>query len=261
MTSQTRSDLAVSRHQKLREYLAGRVAATTGELAEHLGTSPVTIRRDLHMLEQLGVVERIHGGARLSAARPEVEEKFSVREHRNPAAKSRIGACVASLIQPGESITMNDGTTVMQVAQSLVELGTPCAATTNALNVALAMSDGDRIDVTVLGGLLRRASFGTYSPADDATSAINFDTAIIGVEAMDIDGGVYLDHQFDLAVARRMMSRSARVIIVADQTKWRRGRIHLAGWEDIDALVTDVSPPEIGVALKEQNVALIVGPD
>lgn len=260
MTSQTRTDFALSRQQKLREYLAGKVAVSTGELADHVGTSAVTIRRDLHALEQQGIVERIHGGARLAAARPEVQERFSVREQRNPSAKAAIGRCASALIQPGESIALNDGTTVMQVAQSLVRRGTACSATTNALNVALAMSAGDRVDVTVLGGLLRRSSFGTYSATEDSTAATNFDTAILGVEAMDA-GGVYLDHQFDLAIAQRMIARSARVIIVADSTKWGRGRHFFATWDRIDLLITDRITTEMRSGLRSQPTQLIAAGD
>lgn len=256
MSPSVRAEFASSRQQQLRQYLAGRDAVSTGELAERLGSSAVTIRRDLHELEKQGIVERIHGGARLAAARPEVEERFSVREQRNPAAKAAIGRCVADLVTPGESITLNDGTTVMQVAQSLVRRGIPCAATTNALNVALAMSDGDRIDVTVMGGLLRRASFGTYSATEDAASAINFDTAVLGIESMDADG-VYLDHQFDLAVAQRMIARSARVVVAADSSKWRRGRRLLAGWNAVDLLVTDRVRGELNAALDGLSTRVI----
>lgn len=260
MTGHARTDLALSRQQKLRAYLVGKTAVSTGELAEHVGTSAVTIRRDLHALEQQGIVERIHGGARLAATRPEVQERFSVREQRNPSAKAKIGRCAAKLIVAGESIALNDGTTVMQVAQSLVRRGTACSATTNALNVALAMSAGDRIDVTVLGGLLRRSSFGTYSATEDSAAAAKFDSAILGVEAMDANG-VYLDHQFDLAIAQRMIARSDRVIIVADNTKWGSGRHFFATWDQVHMLITDRARSDMRASLRSHGTQLIVAED
>jgi DeoR/GlpR family transcriptional regulator of sugar metabolism len=262
VTYQPHAEKAVTRQAMIRDYLTGRKAVTTHELAKHVGVSAVTLRRDLGVLEELGVIERVHGGARLAAPRPEVEEQFSVREHRNPDAKAWIGRCVAALVEEGESLAMNDGTTVMQVARAILDAETGCSVTTNALNVALVLSDGDRLDVTVLGGLLRRSSFGTYSPVDDGLVGISFDTAILGIESMDLDDGVHLDHQFDLVIARRMMARAARVVIVADSSKWsRRGRVRLAAWDDVDILVTDSCPPESRATLSRRGVEVVEPPE
>lgn len=247
-----------ARQARIQEYLSNRESATTRQIAEHVGISAITIRRDLHALEEQGVVDRFHGGARLAARRPEAEENFSARQRRNSEDKVRIGGCAAKLVRPGDSLVMNDGTTVMQAALAIRNMGIECSVTTNALNVAMALSDGDRLSVNVLGGVVRRVSYGTYSPAEDFLDGMNFDLAILGAESLNLEEGVYLDHEFDMVTARRMMAHSASVVVVADGTKWfRLGRRLMATWEEVDVLVTSSCPPETQTALESLGVEVI----
>ncbi|PFG31180.1 DeoR/GlpR family DNA-binding transcription regulator [Paramicrobacterium agarici] len=230
------------RHERIREYMASRAFVNIHELAIAAGTSEVTVRRDLRALEQRGVVVREHGGARLADDLTEAQERFTSRELRNPHGKSEIGQRAVSLIDRGEHVAMNDGTTVMQVAMALESRREPATVTTNALNVALRLSESDSIDVYVLGGLVRRASYGTYQPDSSVIDRLHFDTAVLGVESMS-KRGVTVDHPFDLAIAQAMIRQADRVVIVADESKWRRkGRMELATWDEIDVLVTDSAP-------------------
>lgn len=231
-----------ARHDRIREHLASRAYVNIHDLALTTGVSEVTIRRDLRTLEQLGIVARAHGGARLADDSTQAQELFAARELRNPDAKSAIGLRAAELIDVGEHVAMNDGTTVMQVAASLDQKHIPATVTTNALNVALRLSESELIDVYVLGGLVRRASFGTYDADTSSLDRLNFDTVILGIESMS-ETGITVDHPFDLAIAQSMIRRAARVIVVADASKWRRrGRMALAAWDEVDLLVTDTPP-------------------
>ncbi|MFD5663007.1 DeoR/GlpR family DNA-binding transcription regulator [Streptomyces hirsutus] len=248
------------RHGRLREILGDGGFMSTYELARAAGVSEVTLRRDLRLLEQMGVVVREHGGARLAAGRLEAAERFATRELRNPDAKTAIGRRASELVGPGEHIAFNDGTTVMQVANALLAAGTRVTVTTNALNVAMNLSEGSDIDVYVLGGLVRRASFGTYLPAQGALAGQRFDTAILGIESMD-ENGIALDHAFDIDIARAMIDRSQRVIVVADGSKCeRRGRLELTGWEEIDVLITDFCPDHLVGPLRRAGVEVLLTP-
>lgn len=248
---------AERRHERIREYLGERTFVSTHDLAQAVDTSEVTLRRDLRYLEQLGIVVREHGGARLVVDRLAAEERFAARELRNPESKAQIGHQVAAMIEHGEHVAMNDGTTIMQVALAIRATGVQITATTNALNIAATLSDSSTVDVYALGGLVRRASFGTYSPSADALDGQRFDTAVLGIESMSLDG-IALDHPFDLAIARAMIERSERVVIAADASKWhRRGRMDLAGWDAIDVLVTDTCPQNLRSSLAELGVQVI----
>lgn len=253
------ADTMEARHDRIRDYLSHCGSATTHQIAKHVGISPITIRRDLQLLQEQGVVDRFHGGARLAPPRPEAEENFSARQRRSASDKVRIGALAATLVRPGDSLVMNDGTTVMQVALAIRSSGRECSVATNALNVALALSEGDKLSVNALGGLVRSVSYGTYSPSEDFLSGMKFDLAILGAEALDVDEGVYLDNEFDIVTARRMIGRSARVAVVADASKWlRRGRRLMATWEEVDVLVTSTCPPATRAALEKLGVEVMV---
>jgi DeoR family transcriptional regulator of aga operon len=253
------ADTIEARRGRIREYLSNRESATTHQIATHVGISAITIRRDLQLLQEQGVVDRFHGGARLTPPRPEAEENFSARQRRSASDKVRIGALAATLVRPGDSLVMNDGTTVMQAALAIRDSGRECSVATNALNVALALSDGDKLSVNALGGLVRRVSYGTYSPSEDFLSGMKFDLVILGAEALDVDEGVYLDNDFDIVTARRMIARSERVAVIADGSKWlRRGRRLMATWKEVDVLVTSSCPPATQAALEKLAVEVMV---
>lgn len=241
------------RHERIRDYMASRTFVNTHELAIAAGTSEVTIRRDLRALEHLGLVIRDHGGARLAEDLPEAQERFASREFRSSEAKAAIGKVAASLIERGEHVAMNDGTTVMQVAVALDAQQQPATVTTNALNVALRLSESESIDVYALGGLVRRASYGTYAPDGSTLDRMHFDTAVIGIESMS-ERGITVNHPFDLAIAQSMIKQADRVVVVADGAKWQtRGRIEITKWDAVDLLISDVPPT--GDALKALSAA------
>lgn len=254
----TTRDVAM-RRARIRELLTSRSSATTAEIAKHVGVSEITVRRDLEALSRAGVIDRVHGGARIAASRPVVEENFSSRQQRHLEEKTRIGAAMARQIPDQSSIAMNDGTTVMQVGLALRESGKRCTVTTNALNVAVSLIDSANLEIHVLGGLMRRSSYGTYSPIDHSLPSMNFDLAVLGAESLDVHDGVHLDHEFDAVIARRMMERASKVAVVADGSKWSRsGRLRLAPWDEIDLLVTTSCPPDAKIELAKLGVDVVV---
>jgi DeoR family transcriptional regulator, aga operon transcriptional repressor len=239
------SPLPAARWQRIEEVLAQRGLVGTNELAQLTGVSAVTMRRDLDALTESGVLVRTRGGARLVKPRRELDEAFTTREGQMADEKRRIAVAAVNCLRPGEALGMNDGTTVMQVAQQITSRQIPLTVATNALNIALALVDSEFVEVTVVGGLLRRVSFGTYAPTEDALGHVRFDTVVLGIAGMDSATGIAMQHPFDSVSARRFIDRARRVIVVADSSKWNvSGYAHLAGWDEVDALVTDRSPPQ-----------------
>lgn len=251
--------MPAGRRRRIQEIVSERDLVSTDELAALVGASPVTIRRDLAELEGLGALERTRGGARLSRHTLAVEEVFAARERKHADEKRQIGEQTAELIRDADSVWLNDGSTVMQVARNLIRADREMMVATNALNVALALLEGPRIEVTVIGGLLRLTSFGTFWPNDNLMGSLQLDAAVLGVASLDPRAGVAMHHYFDVAVAERMMSRARRVIVVADSSKWgEQGRAHLAGWREIDALVTDGCPDGAAHLLGQHGVEVVI---
>lgn len=251
--------IPANRRRLIAQAILEREVVSTLELARHAGVSPVTVRRDLLALERLGILERTRGGAKLLARPLEAEELFAAREQTSAGAKRAIGEAAAALVRDGESAGMNDGSTVMQVARHLVAADREVFVATNAINVALALLEGKRIEVTVIGGLLRRTSFGTVWPTEALMGALQFDTAILGVDSMNPESGMAMHHFLDAAVAERMMRQAARVIVVADGSKWaRRGRAKLADWQAVDVLVTDECERGLHRQFEERGVEVVV---
>lgn len=247
------------RHRMIQEVLAKRKLVTTAELVRLLGASEVTIRRDLVALEEEGLLKRTRGGAKLLVRPLEVEERFAAREQKNAAAKRVIGELAAGLIQSGEAIGVNDGSTVMQFAKQLVTQNREVFVVTNALNVAIALLEGSQIDVSVVGGVLRRTSFGTVWPTDAMTEPFRLDTAVLGADGLDSDEGVAMHHPFDTAFAERLIRRADRVIVVADSSKWtQRAKATLCAWSNVDVLVSEECGEHMRARLRRQGVDVVV---
>lgn len=230
------------RRARLVELLAARGEVSVSDLAAEADVSEITIRRDLRALEMSGAISRTYGHAKSVAPRPAMEELFSQRELRQPEAKRAIGHTAAALLAHCRSLAMNDGTTILQVAQRLAEAEPAMSVTTNACNVALVLAGASTIEVRLEGGLMRRSSFATFNPDDDPT-APRVDAVVLGVESLEQDG-IHLGHAFDDAVARRFIARARRIVVVADATKWeQRGAILTCPWDAVGDLVTDSPVP------------------
>lgn len=254
--------MPASRQRRIQEIVSERGLVSTDELAELVGASAITIRRDLAELEALGALERTRGGARLLRHTLAVEEMFAERVRKRAKEKRRIGQRAAELIRDVDSVWLNDGSTVLQVARHLVRADREVVVATNALNVALALLEGPRIEVTVIGGLLRLTSFGTFWPNDSLMGSLQLDAAVLGVASLDPIAGVAMHHYFDVAVTQRMIDRAHRVIVVADSSKWSElGRAHLANWERIDVLVVDECPPDAAERLAAHRVEVVIASD
>lgn len=251
-------DAVAVRQARIIDLLTENGELHVADLAVDVGVSEITVRRDLRKLAARGAIKRSHGGATSAPPRLVVEELFSEREFKRPDAKQAIGLAAAGLLTDARAIVMNDGTTVMRVALELAASPLQRAVTTNACNVAVALASGTSIEVSLEGGIMRRSSFATFSP-EESQGGGRFEAAVLGVEALGADG-IYLGHQFDDAMARRFITRSARVMIVADSSKWSvRGRYKTADWDAITDLVTDALPPmDVRAALEASSVVVHV---
>jgi DeoR family transcriptional regulator, fructose operon transcriptional repressor len=229
--------LVESRRRRLLELISRRGFATLDELTKSLGVSESTVRRDLEALDLAGSVKRTHGGAVYSG---EVRTMPAFEDRTQTAAveKRAIGKAAAALIEDGDTVLLDGGTTTYEVARAL--LGRRIQVVTNSLPIAQLLASSQQTDLILIGGYVYPRTGVALGPLAIATmQGIRVGRAILGAGGIVADG-VYNSNLLLVETERQMMACGQEVLIVADHTKF--GRLALArlcGLDQINQLVTD----------------------
>jgi DeoR family fructose operon transcriptional repressor len=248
---------AEERHKRIADYLQKVEFASLEELAKHVDASVSTVRRDLTTLEATGAMKRTHGGARLLAP-PTDEFIFSARDTHQLEEKEAIGRACAELIQPGQSVIMDAGTTVYHVARHLEEKAPHVI--TNSLPVANLFGAANRLEVVVTGGVIYPRLGVLVGPlAVEAFTKLHADVAIMSGGGIALEG-VSNSHGLLIDIQRAMIHASHKVIFCFDHTKFgRQSVLPLCGLDCIDTIVTDSQAPrELVNQLRKKSIEVIV---
>jgi DeoR/GlpR family transcriptional regulator of sugar metabolism len=256
MTGQKRQPM--SRRNSLRRELTLRGAATVDELCAALGASPATIRRDLSALEEDGVIERGYGGATIRTISP-AEEDLAIRELQDVEAKRALASVAISFIKPHNTIFINDGSTMMILAQEIAALDIELFIVTPAVNVGNILATNPAITVCLLGGYIRRTSLATGGPfTESMLDMISADLAILSCDAFTLRDGMCFQHAEDAAIAKKMTARAAESIALVTGSKFeRRARISGVAPGDLAAIVTDNPHHPTPAKLAQSNIRII----
>jgi len=230
------------RQSRILEVVARDGEATVDALAVEFDVSAETIRRDLAQLATSGALQKVHGGAR--RLRLHAEGSFQERMSEDAAAKEIIAQKLAQVIQPGDTLFMDTGTTTLFCAEALAGVA-ELTVITNSIRVAQALSRGaGHARVFLLGGDYAFDNAQTRGPiALDQIDRFHADHAVLAVAAVDPAGGAS-DADFDEAqVARRMIANATNVIVVAQAAKLGRKAAHrICRLDEVDMLITDMVP-------------------
>jgi DeoR family transcriptional regulator, fructose operon transcriptional repressor len=255
--------LPAGRKAQLAAYVAEAGQVTVGRLAERFGVSIDTIRRDLDQLSAEGVLVRTYGGAVSLSTVSRVDRAVNVRLNLQAAEKEKIAALAASLVANGSTIMINGGTTTLAVARHLHNHRDLTVATNNLL-VPPALSPSVIRDLYFFGGAVRSVTLATIGPvtlraAGGSELDLRCDLALIGVGAVSVDAGYSTSNLGEAAMMREMMSRAARVAVLADSSKFgRRFFAQISELGTADYLITDSSPaPDLLEALSANDVEVI----
>lgn len=245
----------------LLDLLTRQASASLAEMQAVTGASLPTLRRDLATLERQGALHRTRGGARLVPSSGPLDEEFELRRRRNASAKGAIAVAAARMVAPRMALFLQDGSTALALAEELRLTGLPLSIATSALNVAQRLAGSGEIEVTVLGGHLRRTSFGVVGPmTTSALGQLRADIAFLPPDLLDQEGPVS-NSLADAEVAQHMSRHAARTVVIADASKYGAGgTARIARWEDVDDLVTDAVAPALGPRLEEAGVRVTVAP-
>ncbi|MDI5962198.1 DeoR/GlpR family DNA-binding transcription regulator [Streptantibioticus silvisoli] len=240
---------STERLHQITDALRGSGHRSVAELAALTGASEMTIRRDLELLAEQGVLERYRGGARSLLLRGE-EPPFGLRSQEGQQAKRRIAAEVAGLIADGESVVLDSGTTCLEVARALVDRRITVMPL--SLHAANALAAAPLMTLLVPGGQPRPGELALTGPLTEASLAsLRFDTAVMGCCGLTAEDGLTAYDLADAAVKRAAIAVSRRVIAVADAAKFSRAALaHVAPATALHAVVTEASAPA------EQTAAL-----
>ena len=233
--------------------------ASLGEIAERLGASVSTVRRDVDHLASISPVRRTHGGAILNPGEVRSFEPGSeIAMEIEAAAKAVIGRHAARYIEPGQTVLFDSGTTTREVACAALARNVRFTAFTNDVAIASLLSSTDRIAVHVFHGRMRPGSatlLGAETVAD--ISRIRADLLFIGTHGGTVEG--LSDTSTELAAIKRaFLSAAETKILVADRTKFpKRSLCLFAMLREFDRIITDPGmDAELVGELSEQNPGL-----
>jgi len=227
------------RHQHIITKVQQEGQVNVLNLCEELDVSSVTIRKDLKLLEDKGLLFRTHGGATLLNPYT-VDRSVNEKEKIQATEKMRIGAAAARLLVPNDSIVIASGTTVLALAKSIQPKG-GLTVITPALNVALELIRHPEVEVLQLGGLMRKSSSSVTGPyAEGILADFSCSKLFLGVDGIDLEFGLTTTNVMEAHLNREMMKISQKTIVLADSTKFgRRGFGRICGFEDVDHIITD----------------------
>jgi DeoR family galactitol utilization operon repressor len=230
------------RRNKIVDLVQQNGSILVSDLSNSFGISEVTIRADLRLLEEKGLLIRFHGGAARPGSQLEQEAEVPkttgevILEERYQLAKDpkkRIALKAAAMVNPGDTVILDSGSTTMLIAEELVKMGN-ITVITNNLPAAFALSDNKDITLVLCGGTLRHKTRSMHS-----LQGIAGDVMFVGADGLDATNGITTFNE-GYSISGVMAQAAKRVVAVVDSTKFgRRGFNLVLSMSQIDMIITD----------------------
>lgn len=253
--------LAQERQNIILEMLQESKTVQIAELTKRFSASLATIRRDLSVLEQQGLINRVYGGAVLAAS-PRTHQFFAARTSNRAEDKANIGIAAASLVQEGETIVLDIGTTTLEVARQIKKFSN-LTVLTSSLPILNELANST-LDVYSLGGRLRPGEL-CFSGDIAANTLRSFyvDKAFIGAGGVTLQEGIS-DYNYGNAQLRRIiMERAKQTILVTDSSKFDVNAFAIVDkLENVDVIITDKGiSQKYREGIRERHIQLIIAGD
>jgi len=247
--------LSEERRRAIVEMLNREGRVLVQDLAKHFSTSQVTIRKDLEALHGHGLIHRTHGGA-LPAREGALEDPtLREKEKLHRREKLRIAELAAGMVQEGQVVILDSGTTTTGIARALRTFQN-LTIVTNAVNIAAELS-GSPVEVILTGGTLRKNSFSLVGPiAEETLRRLNADLLFLGVDGFDVHYGLSTPNLLEAKVNRTMVEVAKRTVAVCDSSKFGRRSLSLiAPPSALQEVITDRGIPKSDLrALKKAGI-------
>jgi DeoR/GlpR family transcriptional regulator of sugar metabolism len=216
-------------------------AVRVADLVADLGVSDMTIRRDLELLAERGLLSKVHGGATVVHPGSTDEPGFAAKAARQRGEKFAIAARAAAMVPPGSAIALSAGTTTVELARRLIDVP-DLTVLTNSVPVADCFYRADRPDRTVvLTGGVRTPSDALVGPiAVAAIRSLHPDVLFLGVHGMSARAGFTTPNLMEADTNRALVAAAERLVVLADATKWGTvGIASIARLDEAHLVITD----------------------
>ena len=248
---------AEERHDKIIQLLKSGQPVKVLGLSTLFAVSEATIRRDLQELETMGLLQRTHGGA----VSPQLgsELSFFDREVFHLTEKRKIAIAAANMVEDGETILLDAGTTTREIARELC--GKRLTVATNSMDVASILADEENIEVILLGGTWRKSINSLIGPMTNSMLKLFcFDKVFLAANAVDCKFGATTHNIAEAETKRAMLDAGKRTILVADHSKFgEKNFAKICGIEEVSMIITDENIDNDTLAcLREQTQVLVV---
>ncbi len=216
-------------------------AVRVADLVRELEVSDMTVRRDLEVLHEQGLLEKVHGGATAPSSLASYEPAFITKAALQQGEKAAIAAEAARLVEPGMALALSAGTTTYALA-GLIAAVPGITVVTNSLQVSEVLNRTRRQDQTViLTGGVRTPSEALVGPfAVAQLRSVHLDIVFMGVHGMDGKAGFTCPNLMEADTDRALIEAGRRLVVVADHSKWGIvGIASIARLDQADVLITD----------------------
>jgi DeoR family transcriptional regulator, aga operon transcriptional repressor len=242
-TQETRSEglMAEERRMQILQILRSEGRAKVNDLVRRFNTSAVTIRSDLNELDQLGLVQRSHGGAVIQNTVFR-ESPIYERGKSRSKEKQRIGAMAATLIREGETIILDSGTTTLEIARHIKKIP-HLQVITNGVNIAAELINSSNTRIIMMGGTVRNDSASIVGrTTEDMLQQFSADKLFLCGAGCDPAFGVSGTNLEETMANRAMLRASREIIVVADASKFsKRSMSLIVPFSEVDTVISDES--------------------
>ena len=255
--------LAQQRHELIVGEVRRRGAARVTDLASLLGVSDMTVRRDLDLLDDAGLVTKVHGGATTPDQHSSFEPGFAAKSLRDVEDKAAIARAAAARVSPGAAIGLSAGTTTYQLAAELEPIAN-LTVVTNSIRVAEVLTQARPDRTVVVTGGIRTPSDALVGPvAVQALRSLHLDVVFMGVHGMSEDAGYTTPNLMEADTNRAFIAAAQHLVVLADHTKWGvTGLSSFASLDEASVVISDQAlPPAARDILGEQAGELVLAPD
>ena len=247
------------RRRHILELIQKQGRVLVGDLSRELSISQITIRKDLDYLQSKGLLQRSHGGALRIQSSALVDPTLQEKQKQNSQEKERIAAAAIKMVEEGQCIILDSGTTTTAIARGLKRFK-QLTIITNAVNIAAELARTD-FEVILVGGTLRKNSVSLVGPlAEDNLEEMHADILFLGVDGFDLEVGITTPNFLESRVNRAMVKAARQVVAVCDSSKFgRRSLSRIVPPGAIHHIITDRNlPHETAEALRGRSITVTI---